>query len=59
SAGAVAAQALRRIGAEPAPDAEPTGRLTVLLGGREGALDAASLSYPEARSLTTVGAGRP
>ncbi|MGI5336556.1 glutamate racemase [Streptomyces sp. CA-181903] len=59
SAGAVAAQALRRIGAAPAPDAEPTGRLTVLLGGREGALDAASLSYPEARSLTTVGAGRP
>lgn len=59
SAGAVAAQALRRIGADPAPDAEPAGRLTVLLGGREGALDAASLSYPEARSLTTVGAGRP
>ncbi|MFI0737735.1 glutamate racemase [Streptomyces sp. NPDC021100] len=59
SAGAVAAQALRRIGAAPAPDAEPTGRLTVLLGGREGVLDAASLSYPEARSLTTVGAGRP
>lgn len=58
SAGAVAAQALRRIGADPAPDAEPAGRLTVLLGGREGALDAASLSYPEARSLTTVGAGR-
>ncbi len=59
SAGAVAAQALRRIGAGPAPDAEPTGRLTVLLGGQEGVLDAASLSYPEGRSLMTVGAGRP
>ncbi|MBZ4324187.1 glutamate racemase [Streptomyces huiliensis] len=59
SAGAVAAQALRRIGAGPAPDAEPTGRLTVLNGGREDVLDAASLSYPEGRALTTVGAGRP
>ncbi|MGK5638030.1 glutamate racemase [Streptomyces sp. URMC 126] len=59
SAGAVAAHALRRIGAVPAPDAQPTGRLTVLLGGREGVLDAASLSYPEGRALTSVGAGRP
>ncbi|KUJ68144.1 glutamate racemase [Streptomyces albus subsp. albus] len=52
SAGAVAAQALRRIGAEPAPEAAPTGTLTVLLGGRTATLPAEALSYPEGRSLT-------
>ncbi|MEV4438832.1 aspartate/glutamate racemase family protein [Streptomyces sp. NPDC049577] len=51
SADAVAAQALRRIGAAPAPDAEPTGTLTVLLGGRESRLEPSSLTYPEGRSL--------
>ncbi|MFB7513591.1 glutamate racemase [Streptomyces sp. NPDC056144] len=51
SAEAVAAQALRRIGAEPAPDAEPTGRLSVLLSGRPGTLPAAALTYAEARLL--------
>ncbi|MEH6376388.1 aspartate/glutamate racemase family protein [Streptomyces sp. KLMMK] len=59
SAEAVAAQALRRIGSAPAPDAEPSGRLTVLLGGREGAMEAASLTYPEGRSLLEAAAVRP
>ena len=36
SAGAVAAQALRRIGEQPAPRPRPHGTLTVLLSGREG-----------------------
>ncbi|MFC3349338.1 glutamate racemase [Streptomyces echinoruber] len=51
SAGAVAAQALRRIGARPAPDASAEGRLTVLLSGREGPLPQAALAYPEGRHL--------
>lgn len=51
SADAVAAQALRRIGAEPAPDVPATGRLTVILSGREGALPAAALAYAEGRLL--------
>ncbi len=51
SAKAVVAQALRRIGAAPAPDAAPTGGLTVLFKGREAELEPASLSYPEGRSL--------
>lgn len=59
SAGAVAAQALRRIGGSPDPDAAPGGALTVLLSGREGSLGRAALSYPEGRSLVTVGAARP
>ncbi len=54
----MAAQALRRVGAAPDPDAEPSGRLTVLLSGREGELGEASLSYPEGRSLLPVGAAR-
>lgn len=58
SAGAVAAQALRRIGAAPAPDAAPSGRLTVLLSGRESTLSAQSLEYAEARLLHTVTAAR-
>ncbi|MEU6192533.1 aspartate/glutamate racemase family protein [Streptomyces sp. NPDC047061] len=54
SAGAVAAQALRRIGARPAPDAPATGTVTVLLNGREGELPEAALSYAEARLLRTA-----
>ncbi|GHF70133.1 glutamate racemase [Streptomyces mashuensis] len=54
SADAVAAQALRRIGAVPAPGAEPTGRLTVLHTGREAQLDPVMLAYPEGRSLVAT-----
>lgn len=59
SAGAVAAQALRRIGARPAPDAPATGTVTVLLNGREGELPAAALSYAEGRLLQTVAPAGP
>jgi glutamate racemase len=54
SAGAVAAQALRRIDARPAPRAAAGGTLTVLLSGREGPLPDAALSYEEGRMLRTV-----
>ncbi|MDG9718389.1 glutamate racemase [Streptomyces sp. DH24] len=54
SAGAVAAQALRRIGERPAQRAAGGGTLTVLLSGREGPLPAAALSYAEGRMLRTV-----
>lgn len=54
SAEAVAAQALRRIGAGPAPDAEPGSRLTVLLSGRASALPDQALSYAEGRLLQAV-----
>ncbi|MFJ4468433.1 glutamate racemase [Streptomyces sp. NPDC089424] len=54
SAGAVAAQALRRIGARPAPSATLLGTVTVLLSGREGALPAAALTYEEGRLLTAA-----
>ncbi|MET7617318.1 aspartate/glutamate racemase family protein [Streptomyces sp. NPDC005408] len=53
SAGAVAAQALRRIGQQPAPDAAPGG-LTVLLSGRESALPEQAMSYAEGRLLQAV-----
>ncbi|MEU9997231.1 glutamate racemase [Streptomyces sp. NPDC048370] len=56
SAGAVAAQALRRIGAEPAPDATPSGGLTVLLSGRTGELPPAALGYAEGRLLRAAAA---
>ncbi|MGW1198509.1 glutamate racemase [Streptomyces sp. NPDC002536] len=59
SAEAVAAQALRRIGAAPAPGAAPTGGLTVLSSGRETELEPSSLSYPEGRSLLTASPARP
>lgn len=59
SAEAVAAQALRRIGAAPDPGAAPTGGLTVLAGGRETELEPSSLSYPEGRSLLAVSSARP
>ncbi|MEW2556735.1 hypothetical protein AB0957_34075, partial [Streptomyces zhihengii] len=51
SADAVAAQALRRSGIPAAPDAEPTGRITVLLSGRESVLPPAALAYAEGRLL--------
>ncbi|WP_097256232.1 glutamate racemase [Streptomyces sp. Ag109_G2-15] len=55
SAGAVAAQALRRLGEQPAPEAPAEGTLTVLLSGREGALPAAALHYAEGRLLPAAG----
>ncbi|MFD9032345.1 glutamate racemase [Streptomyces sp. NPDC059567] len=58
SAGAVAAQALRRIGAEPAPTATPSGGLTVLLSGRTSDLPAAALSYAEGRLLRAAAPAR-
>ncbi|MET9385610.1 aspartate/glutamate racemase family protein [Streptomyces sp. NPDC002928] len=54
SAGAVAAQALRRIGELPAPEAPAVGSLTVLLSGREGALPTPALAYAEGRLLQAV-----
>jgi glutamate racemase len=58
SAGAVAAQALRRLGTQPRPDAPATGTLTVLLSGREGALPAPALAYEEGRILQAVSPAR-
>ncbi|MEU6375628.1 aspartate/glutamate racemase family protein [Streptomyces sp. NPDC046909] len=58
SAGAVAAQALRRIGEQPAPQAAAEGSLTVLLSGREGALPPAALAYEEGRILQRVSPAR-
>lgn len=58
SAGAVAAQAMRRIGAEPAPSAEPAAGVTVLLGGHPGELPEAALAYREGRGLVSVGSAR-
>ncbi|MCQ4083600.1 aspartate/glutamate racemase family protein [Streptomyces sp. RB6PN25] len=54
SADAVAAQALRRIGAAPAPDAEPSGSLTVILSGRIAALPDAALAYAEGRAISAA-----
>lgn len=54
SAEAVAAQALRRIGADATPQAAPTGALTVLLSGRTGELPHAALGYAEGRALTAA-----
>ncbi|RST02257.1 glutamate racemase [Streptomyces sp. WAC05374] len=51
SAQAVAAQALRRIGALPKPAATPATDLTVLLSGRPAALPDAALAYAEGRLL--------
>ncbi len=51
SAGAVAAQALRRIGGRPAPAAPAEGTVTVLLNGAESALPAPALAYAEGRLL--------
>ncbi|MXM66554.1 glutamate racemase [Streptomyces sp. HUCO-GS316] len=54
SAGAVAAQALRRLGEQPAPGAVAEGTLTVLLSGREGALPEPALTYQEGQLLQAV-----
>ncbi|MFB6831247.1 glutamate racemase [Streptomyces hydrogenans] len=54
SAGAVAAQALRRVGAGPDPAAAPTGTLSVLLSGRPGPLPAAALAYADGRLLAAA-----
>ncbi|MEU3458854.1 aspartate/glutamate racemase family protein [Streptomyces sp. NPDC006733] len=51
SAEAVAAQALRRLGAPPEPSAEPSGSLTVILSGRPAGLPAAALAYAEGVAL--------
>ncbi|MFD0342270.1 glutamate racemase [Streptomyces sp. NPDC127117] len=58
SAGAVAAQALRRIGAEPAPSAEPSAALEVLLSGRPAELPGPALAYAEGRLLGAVSPAR-
>ncbi|WP_210588744.1 glutamate racemase [Streptomyces sp. GESEQ-35] len=58
SAGAVATQALRRIGEQPAPGAAADGTLTVLLSGREGALPVPALAYDEGRLLQAVSPAR-
>lgn len=54
SADAVAAQALRRIGELPEPDATPTGDITVLLSGRREPLPAVASAYAEGRVLATA-----
>ncbi|MEU8967849.1 aspartate/glutamate racemase family protein [Streptomyces monashensis] len=54
TAGAVAAQALRRIGAEPAPHSVADTTLTVLLSGREATLPDTALAYEEGRFLRAV-----
>lgn len=54
SADAVAAQALRRFGAQPAPSAEPSGTLTVLLGGHASDLTEPALAYAEGLLLKAV-----
>ncbi|MDO0930885.1 aspartate/glutamate racemase family protein [Streptomyces sp. DG2A-72] len=58
SAGAVAAQALRRIGELPAPEAAADGTLTVLLSGREGVLPTPALAYEEGRQLPAISPAR-
>ncbi|XUL92975.1 glutamate racemase [Streptomyces galilaeus] len=54
SADAVAAQALRRIGVQPAPEVPADGTLTVLLSGREGPLPVEAAAYAEGRLLRAV-----
>lgn len=54
SAEAVATQALRRIGAAPAPSAEPVGTLTVLLAGHAGDLPEPAMAYAEGLLLKAV-----
>ncbi|MGW7258317.1 glutamate racemase [Streptomyces sp. NPDC054834] len=58
TAGAVVAQALRRIGELPAPDAPAGGSLTALLSGREAELPDTALSYEEGRLLAAATAAR-
>jgi glutamate racemase len=54
SATAVAAQALRRIGAAPAPDAPATGTVTVLRTGRLEPLPETAKTYPQGRALAAA-----
>ncbi|QKW10576.1 aspartate/glutamate racemase family protein [Streptomyces sp. NA04227] len=54
SAGAVAAQALRRLDEQPAPHASATGTVTVLLNGREGVLPEAARAYADGRLLAVT-----
>jgi glutamate racemase len=54
TAGAVAAQALRRVGVAPAPEAAAEGTVTVLLSGRQEALPETALTYEEGRFLQAV-----
>ncbi|WP_185302203.1 glutamate racemase [Streptomyces finlayi] len=54
SADAVAAQALRRIGAGTPPSAEPAGTLAVILGGHAAELPEAALAYEEGRLLKAL-----
>ncbi|MGW2515707.1 glutamate racemase [Streptomyces sp. NPDC001617] len=58
TAGAVVAQGLRRIGAQPAPEAPADGGLTVLLSGRAAELPETALTYEEGRFLKAVSAAR-
>ncbi|MGX1267961.1 glutamate racemase [Streptomyces phaeoluteigriseus] len=58
SAGAVAAQALRRIGSRPEPGEGTLGAVTVILSGREGALPAPALAYAEGRLLQETSPAR-
>ncbi|WP_344567650.1 glutamate racemase [Streptomyces axinellae] len=58
SAEAVAAQALRRAGGGPRPDAAPTGSLTVLHSGKAAALPREALVYAEGRLLAAESAAR-
>ena len=58
TAGAVVAQGLRRIGAQPAPEAPADGGLTVLLSGRAAELPETALTYEEGRFLKAVSPAR-
>ncbi|MEU6476920.1 aspartate/glutamate racemase family protein [Streptomyces sp. NPDC047017] len=58
SAGAVAAQALRRIGSRPEPGAPAEGTVTVLLNGVAGTLPGPALAYAEGRLLQAATAAR-
>lgn len=58
SAGAVAAQALRRLGERAAPGGPVSGTLTVLLSGRDGVLPEAALTYAEGRLLQPLAPAR-
>ena len=59
SATAVAAQALRRVGAAPAPGGDATGRLTVLRSGRPEPLPDVALAYPQGRAIADGGEDAP
>lgn len=56
SADAVAAQALRRIGAGPAAPDGRSGTLEVILNGRPGTLPPVALAYPEGTALAAASA---